>query len=176
MIVRRKWAGYAQTTVFHELSFSPPWCLSRCRALCQDLRRHFPAKFRRALSLDEIKPEDTVHHGPFSGLLTRLGLGAPSPPSARSQPTFLSPRRSHRENTSNRSSRDYGSFDAERSLSSGSGVNEAQDGQRYSERSRRALSIPTPRRPYRQARPATSSDRGRPMGLPAQGGRKALGR
>lgn len=140
----------------------------------QDLRRHFPAKFRRALNLDEIKP-DTVHHGPFSILLTRLGLSVPSPPSPRSQPTFVSPRRSHRESTSNRSSQGDASFDAER-LSRGSGVNEAPGGHRYSERSCRALSIPTPARPHRQTRPATSGERGRPLGLTAQGVRKELGR
>lgn len=149
--------------------------LSRRWALSQDLRRHFPAKFRRALSLDDIKPENT-HHGPFSALLTRFGLNAPSPPSPRHQPTFTSPRRGHRVSTTRDSSRGDTSFETERSSRSDSVVvDEVQGGQWSSGGNRRALSIPTPRRPRRNDRPATSGDRGR-LRLTAPACKKELGR
>lgn len=149
-------------------------CLSHRCVVSQDLRRHFPAKFRRALNLDEIKPE-TVPHGPYSALLARLGLKAPSPPSPRSQPTFASPRRGHRESTTRGSSRDDASFEAERSSRSGSLVDEAQRWRGYGGRNRRALSIPTPRRPLLEDGPATSGERGR-LRLTAPGRRKEIGR
>lgn len=148
------------------------WCTFRLLwAVSQDLRRHFPGKFRRALNLDEIKPS-TVHRGPFSALLARLGLVAPSPPSPRCQPTFSSPLRGHRERTTRS---DDASLEAERSSRSDCVTREAPGAQQYTGRNGRALSIPLPRRPHRKDRPAISGQRGR-MSLTAPAGRKELGR
>lgn len=143
----------------------------------QDLRRHFPANFRRALNLDEVKLE-TVNHGPFSALLTRLGLEAPSPPSPRLQPTFGSPRRGHRRSRTNSprgSSHDDAGFEVGRSSRSNSVVVEAEGGHRYRGRQGRDLSMSMPTRPPREDRPATSDGRGR-SGLTASAGRKELQR
>ncbi len=136
----------------------------------QDLRRHFPANFRRALNLDEGIPATAVH-GPFSSLLARLGLEGPVPPSPRSQPSFLSPRRGQRHSRPSRSSRgsshDGGSFE----------VDSADDERRRQHpKSRRAISMSmsTPSRPSRKDRPAPStSDRQKRMGrtAPPAGGK-----
>lgn len=183
-IVRQTRATFrADGCTRHSFDFQPVMCPSRRWVRSQDLRRHFPAKFRRALNLDEIEQQATVPHGPFSALLSRLRLDAPSPPSPPSQPTFASPLRGHRETTSRRgSSRGGASVDAERSSRSDSSsslvVDEAQGRrQRHSGRNRRALSIPTPtRRPNQQVKPANNpGERGR-LRLTTPGGTKQLGR
>ncbi|CBN78804.1 n/a [Ectocarpus siliculosus] len=127
----------------------------RRRQLQKDLRRHFPANFRRALGLDAVEP-DTGHQGPFAALLARVGLDFPSPPSPRSQPTFVSPRRAHRQRRSEtaRSSSSCPGADVKFERES---VVEKERGERWQGgRKVRAMSVATPARRSRGDRPATS--------------------
>ncbi|CAN0312812.1 unnamed protein product, partial [Ectocarpus sp. 6 AP-2014] len=120
-----------------------------------DLRRHFPANFRRALGLDAVEP-DTGHQGPFAALLARVGLEFPSPPSPRSQPTFVSPRRAHRQRRSEtaRSSSSCHGADVKFERES---VVQKERGERWQGgRKVRAMSVSTPARRSRGDRPATS--------------------
>ena len=134
----------------------------------QDLRRHFPANFRRALNLDEVNPA-TALHGPFSSLLTRLGLDVPIPPSPRSQPTFVSPRRGHRHSRARSSP---GSFHDDTSLDRSTNCGSADDARRRQRHTRRVLSMSMPCRPSRGDKQATPGGQGR-LGLTAPAGIKA---
>ncbi|CAM9425194.1 unnamed protein product [Scytosiphon promiscuus] len=150
------------------------------RQLQKDLRRNFPAPFRQALNLDAVRPE-TGKYGPFSGLLARLGLDSPTPPSPRSPPTFASPRRGGRHgrtNTARSSSQDDGARNAsanEYSSPRDSVVNDARSGQRYGARGGRALSMSSPLQPSRADRPASSGGRGR-LRVKIKEGQKELSR
>lgn len=156
--------------------FLPMLSSERSEHLWQDLRRHFPANFRRALGLDGVEP-DTGHQGPFATLLARVGLDFPSPPSPRSQPTFVSPRRAHRQHrieTARSSSSCHG---AGVKFERDSVVEKARGERRQGGRSKvRAMSVSTPTRQSWEDRPATS-DGQRHLGFTAPaGGNKELHR